>query len=244
MPKRKLTEEFLKRLKAIDAKRPKTVIDHILKHDFITTEELKNKYGYNHPPRAARDVRDCGIPLETFTVEDTEGRKIAAYRFGDPAQVGAAKASGRRAIGVKVKNALIELTGASCTVCGKATDSAQLQVDHRVPYVVAPDDPAAAQDISKFMLICQPCNRAKSWSCEHCPNWLKQKRPETCQTCYWANPEKYSHIAMTETRRLDLTWQGDEVADYGRLRARAEKRKQPFPDFVKRALKRVADEQE
>ena len=33
------------------AKRAKTVIDHILKHGHITTEELKNLYGYDHPPR-------------------------------------------------------------------------------------------------------------------------------------------------------------------------------------------------
>lgn len=35
-------------------KRPKAVIDHILKHGLITTDELKPLYGYNHPPRAAR----------------------------------------------------------------------------------------------------------------------------------------------------------------------------------------------
>jgi hypothetical protein len=44
--------EFLKLLESVDAKRPKTVIDHILKHGQITTEDLKNAYGYNHPPRA------------------------------------------------------------------------------------------------------------------------------------------------------------------------------------------------
>jgi hypothetical protein len=48
----------------VTAKRPKTVIGHILKHGQITTEELKNLYGYNHPPRAARDVKEHGIPIE------------------------------------------------------------------------------------------------------------------------------------------------------------------------------------
>ncbi len=32
-----LTEELLARLRAVTAKRPKTVIDHILKHGQITT---------------------------------------------------------------------------------------------------------------------------------------------------------------------------------------------------------------
>ena len=49
------SKEFLDLLKSVTAKRPKTVIDHILQYGFITTEDLKNKYGYNHPPRAVRD---------------------------------------------------------------------------------------------------------------------------------------------------------------------------------------------
>ena len=81
-----LPEDFVARCKAVTAKRPRTVIDHILVHGFITTEELKEKYGYNHPPRAARDVREQGIALETFRVTGTDGRKIGAYRFGDPAR--------------------------------------------------------------------------------------------------------------------------------------------------------------
>jgi hypothetical protein len=57
------------------------VIDHILQYGFIATEDLENTYGYNHPPRAARDVREAGIPLETFKVKSKEGKSIAAYRF-------------------------------------------------------------------------------------------------------------------------------------------------------------------
>ena len=41
----KLPRKFLDRVKAITAKRPKTVIDHILKHGYVTTEELKKRKG-------------------------------------------------------------------------------------------------------------------------------------------------------------------------------------------------------
>jgi hypothetical protein len=58
------SQEFLDLLKSVTAKRPKTVIDHILQYGFITTEDFKNKYGYNHPPRAVRDVKEYGIPIE------------------------------------------------------------------------------------------------------------------------------------------------------------------------------------
>jgi hypothetical protein len=65
MPRLDLPKYFLRSLKAIAAKRPRAVIDHILKHGLVTTEELRSRYGYNHAPRAARDVREQGIPLVT-----------------------------------------------------------------------------------------------------------------------------------------------------------------------------------
>lgn len=43
------SKEFLELLNSVKEKRPRTVIDHILKYGFITTEDLKDKYGYNHP---------------------------------------------------------------------------------------------------------------------------------------------------------------------------------------------------
>ena len=79
----KLPKDFLNRLKAVTGKRPKTVIDHILAHGQITTEDLKDIYGYSHPPRAVKDVTDLGIPIERFKAKGKDGRTIAAYRFGD-----------------------------------------------------------------------------------------------------------------------------------------------------------------
>lgn len=90
-----LPDDFLKLCRSITAKRPKTVIDHILQHGFISTEELKEVYGYSHPPRAARDVRENGIPLETFYITGSNGRKIAAYRFGDVSKARFSRLSGR-----------------------------------------------------------------------------------------------------------------------------------------------------
>ena len=101
MAKPKYPKEFLELCASVTGKRPKTVIDHILKHGHITTEELKNKYGYDHPPRAARDVRELGIQLETFRVTAANGRKIAAYRFADPTKKQFRRFSGRRHGGAK-----------------------------------------------------------------------------------------------------------------------------------------------
>ena len=45
MTVRDLPPEFLAKCNAVTAKRPRTVIDHILEHGYITTEELKEVYG-------------------------------------------------------------------------------------------------------------------------------------------------------------------------------------------------------
>ena len=62
----KISEDFKLFISKIKNKRARIVIDHILKNGFITTEDLEKEYGYSHPPRAARDVRETGIPLETL----------------------------------------------------------------------------------------------------------------------------------------------------------------------------------
>src|SRR3970040_1709529 len=95
MTKLKLPKEFIKLCKKVTAKRPRTVIQHILKHGHITTQDLKDKYGYNHPPRAVRDVKEHGIPIEMFRVEGSDGRKIAAYKFGGPTKPRTGRHAGR-----------------------------------------------------------------------------------------------------------------------------------------------------
>ena len=101
---KRLPKEFLAKLNAVTAKRPKTVIQQILKKGYVTTEELK-ELGYEHAPRAARDVRERGIPLETFSVKGSNGRTIGAYRFGDPSKMvdNASKTAGRTALSRTIK---------------------------------------------------------------------------------------------------------------------------------------------
>lgn len=229
--------EFLDLLKSVEAKRPKTVIEHILQYGQITTEELKNKYGYNHPPRAIRDVREQGIPLKMFRVTGSDGRKIAAYTFGDPSEVRTAQLSGRTAFSSRLKNALIEKYGARCNIYLEPFPVRELQIDHRIPFEIAGDGANLTDDVGEYMLLSASANRAKSWSCEHCPNW-KKKEMATCSDCYWAYPESYRHIATRDIRRLDLLWSGEDVAVYDTLIKEAEKVKEELPEYVKNVLRK------
>jgi len=233
----KYPPEFIKLLKSVKAKRPKTVIDHILKYGQITSEELKEKYGYNHPPRAIRDVREQGIPVITFWVTSTDGRKIGAYKFGDPSDVRSTQLSGRTAFTSKLKSALIEKYDAKCNIYLEPFPVRELQIDHRIPFEIAGDGGELTLELSEYMLLCASANRAKSWSCENCPNW-KEKNKDSCQTCYWAYPESYSHIAMRDIRRLDLLWSGDEITEYDKLIKEASKVKEDAPEYVKNVLRK------
>jgi predicted DNA-binding protein len=232
------TKEFLELCHSITAKRPKTVIDHILEHGFITTEELKNKYGYNHPPRAVRDVREQGISIETFRVEGSDGRKIAAYRFGKTEEQRFKKLSGRTGLSKKIREALVKKYGCKCFIYLEELEEGDLQIDHRVPYEVGGDGEGTELNPDDFMLLSGSANRAKSWSCEHCENWNNLKDRKVCLTCYWAYPEDYSHIAMRQLRRIDLVWQGQEIDIYENLKNQAKSLGTEIPKFVKEIIER------
>lgn len=237
MPKKKYPKEFLLLCKSVTAKRPKTVISHILKHGQITTEELKNLYGYNHPPRAARDVKEHGIPIERVTVIGSDGRKIAAYRFGDLTNLKVRRFDGRTGLSKQIKERLIAQYGCRCFIYLEEMPDAALQIDHRIPFEVGGE--SKTMSTKEFMLLCGSANRAKSWSCEHCDNWKYQKNREVCLSCYWAHPENYSHVAMKQLRRVDLIWQGTETKQYDQLKADAAEAGLAIPDFVKAVLRKA-----
>lgn len=238
--KTEYSKEFLELLKSVVAKRPKTVIDHILKNGFITTEELKDIYGYNHPPRAVRDVKEHGIPIDTFRVIGSDGRKIAAYKFGSFTKEKFSKLSGRTALSKKIKEKLIEKFGSKDFIYGEKTPEIQLQIDHRIPYEIS-GEPDGDVNIDNFMLLSASANRAKSWSCEHCKNWQEFKEREICLSCYWAYPENYTHVAMKELRRVDLIWEGDEVDTYEAIKGKAKKLHKEIQEIIKEIIEKTVD---
>ena len=161
-------------------------------------------------------MRELGIPLEMYRVKSSDGRTIGAYRFGDPklAKDAVSKAAGRTVLSKALKKALIEKFGAKCFIYLQSMDERMLQVDHRVPYEIGGE--LNESELDCFMLLSPSANRAKSWTCEHCPNW-KNKDVEFCVECFWAHPENYTHVAGKEQRQIIITFTGDEIEDYKKL---------------------------
>ncbi|MBE9016031.1 HNH endonuclease [Chroococcidiopsidales cyanobacterium LEGE 13417] len=230
-----LPNDFIQLCQSVTAKRPKAVINHILQHGLVTTEELKNIYGYNHPPRAARDVRERGIPLDTFRVTGSDGKKIAAYKFGDVSKARFSRFSGRTGLSKQLKDELIKRHGCKCFIYLEVVDKRELQIDHRIPFEIDGEPEFSPEH---FMLLCGSANRAKSWSCEHCENWSIIKDKSICLSCYWAYPESYTHIAMQHVRRIDLMWQGEEINIYENIKQQAIELNKEIPEFIKEIIER------
>lgn len=211
----KLSKADLKKLNSITDKRSSIVIQHIIKHGFITTEELVKNYGYKHAPRAARDVRERGVNLITYRVKSSDDKNIAAYKFGEPVFVNnkVSKIAGRTALSNAIKKALVRQYGAVCFVYLQPMDENLLQVDHRIPYEIGGEQ---KENVDCYMLLSPSANRAKSWTCEHCPNWTK-KDIEFCRSCFWAYPESYTHIAGKNERQIVITFTDNEIEDYNKL---------------------------
>ena len=58
------SKEFIELLESIVAKRARTVIDHILKYGFITTEDLKDKYGITTHLEQSEMLKSMGFQLK------------------------------------------------------------------------------------------------------------------------------------------------------------------------------------
>lgn len=242
MGKETLPEEIVELLRSIPSKRGRVVVEHILEHGFITTEDLEKTYGYNHPPRAARDVREAGIPLDTFRVESSDGRQIAGYKFGDLTQIQKDRLAGRDVFPKKFKDKLYEISSGKCAICSGNFESRYLQIDHRIPYEISGGKKGLKRNVKHYMLLCASCNRAKSWSCEHCPNWLTEKLLKVCSRCYWANPLAYTHIALREIRRIDVLWDEHEIQAYEKLKRLAQENRYLIPDYVKKIIAKYLEE--
>lgn len=230
-------QEFRKILDAVTNKRARFVIDTIMEKGFCSTEDLKHG-GYEHAPRAARDVRELGIPLVTYKIKDSNGKSIAAYKFGDweaaKKSNQLSKSSGRTQFTEKLKNTLIEKYGARCHLYGEDYPARLLQPDHRIPYEIG-GDPADMLDTNYFMLLSPSANRDKSWACEHCDNWTK-KNIDMCKSCYYAYPEEYQHIAGEMEKKLDIVFRNEDEDLYDLIVEQAKLHHISYQSAVKRMI--------
>lgn len=220
-----IPRRLLERVESVKNKRARFVLDMIVRNGSVSTAELQAA-GYDHPPRAARDAIELGFALRRIQAKRQDGQTIAAYVF-DERELDPAK-TGRIVLAKKERDVIIARKGAKCTLCG-ATHN--LQLDHRIPYEVAGESQYAEDN--PYQVLDGSCNRKKSWSCEHCDNWRSRKDFDICRNCYWANPDEYTHVAMEPERRVEIVWQGEEIARFEQLKTVALRNRRSVADEIK-----------
>lgn len=228
----KIPKEILTAIETVKNKRARFVLDRIVTQGYVTTEEIRAA-GYTHEPRAARDVRELGFPLQTAKTLHSNGRTIASYSIPSDGKMNLRK-RGRQLLGKKQWAELLLESRSECAICRGTTD---LQADHRVPYEVGGEP--ADDDLSHFQVLCGSCNRKKSWSCESCANWRVEKDSAVCKRCYWGSPDLYVHIATKPVRRVDLEWVGDETKIHDQIVRNAEREGLSVASFIKKKMKQV-----
>lgn len=204
-----LSKELLEKVSKVKSRRPKVVLEHLVQHGSITTQEITVLYGYEHAPRAIADIKEEGIPISK-TMVSVDGKKMARYVFGDPSKIEHNKLGGRQVFSKSFKPKLVALYGSKCNITLEEYAPKHLQIDHRVPYTVGGESSGDERTTEKFMLLCASAQRQKSWACEHCPNLLQNRDITVCQTCYWAYPENYEHVAGRYEKRIDLVFQDEK----------------------------------
>lgn len=188
-------EEQMERGRA--SKRAREVARIILDRGSCTTSDLE-ELGYKHAPRAVKDLKDAGVEILTAMESYTDPSNGQQKRRARYAVVGVDPSKeSRRQFSKAISDAV--KTPGKCEVCGSPPP---LQVDHRIPFDIAGE--TYPHVVSELMPLCPSCNRSKSWTCEHCPNW-KVKHKEMCRTCMWASPREYKHVAGEERREVRIT---------------------------------------
>ena len=179
------------------SKRAREVARIILDRGSCTTSDLE-ELGYKHAPRAVKDLKDAGVEIFTAMESYTDASSGQQKRRARYAVVGVdASKESRRQFSKAITDA-VKASG-KCEVCGSPPP---LQVDHRIPFDIAGE--TYPHVVSELMPLCPSCNRSKSWTCEHCPNWTV-KDAEQCRTCMWASPHDYKHVAGEERREIRIT---------------------------------------
>ena len=218
------------------SKRAVAARDYLLANKTVTTEQL-SQMGYDHPPRIIGDLKEAGVAIDKTTVKSSTGKNIAQYFLVEQITEGRLK---RTAIPKNFRGSLNAAYGYHCAICSGRFEGRELQADHRIPFLIAGEKPTFEQ--GDYMPLCASDNRSKSWSCEHCVNW-DAKDVAMCESCFWAHPEKYSHIAGRQQRRINLAFQGDEVAVADALQLKAGHLGVPIAALIKEELRTALDVQ-
>lgn len=230
-------DELIKFLEQLN-KRPRRVLEKLLENGSVSTYEL-GQLGYDQPPRAAQDLKEAGVSLQTnFGKHPKTGARMAIYSLAPDQNLKLGLKLGRIAFPKKFRQELLVTHKNRCNLCNTKYPSVSLQIDHRIPFIIGGEPESL--ELDDYQCLCASHQRSKSWECEHCPN-RDEKKEDVCRECYWAFPEgDYHHVATILEKRIDLTWRGsEEINDYERMVRIAKSKNVGLPYLIKAFLRSI-----
>lgn len=200
-------------------KRAKALAELLIEKGKVSTKEIREMLNEEHPPSAARDLKDLGIPIK-MTWGSSNGRRYGIYEFDNPDLLENNILRGRQYFPKSLKSNLIKRDGERCNISNINFKSQYLQIDHRIPYRLAGENGLPKDHPEDFQLLSAASQKQKSKICEgECQNFKSVKNPEICKDCYWAYPEDYNHIATQQIRVLNVGFLDKDVELFERIKS-------------------------
>lgn len=220
----------------------------LIKYGKVTKFQLEEA-GIGNPSRIMTNLKDRGIPIVDLPREKVrpDRNKVAVYALGDIKDLHPEKIN-RKVYEKKqenLKSALINRDGLNCKYCQEFFIEDDLEVHHRLPVSEFGDlkgDELFNPD--NFYLVCKNCNRAIDRGVhEDCQDYCFQKENgeynwERIKSCYWYDPDNYTHIGAKQVRSIMMTWIDDEVKQYDQLQLQANKAGLTMQNYLKQLILR------
>jgi len=170
------------------------VIRQFLTYGFYDPKTL-NKNRHN---KEVSEIGHLGFP--TRPVSRKQG-KIFLLDFTKPSVVEGTDV--RYDLTAAEREAIFKAYGYRCAFCNRHRDldKVDLVLDHKKPFAVDGNRSANASRLEAFQCSCTKCNIIKLGACVRCKK-LDGGGPETCDGCFYVNPDDCTHMATNPLRKL------------------------------------------
>lgn len=223
--------------------REKAIVDAIKEKGFFIKYDL-NEVGLDESqgPRAIKDLEDRGIPIKRLSRIYVSQAKnpITRYTYGDPQGIDSTKQFGRQTSEYALKKKLIAAYGARCVFCGRKLPSKELQIDHKLPVKYFGELSVKERDnIRNYQLVCKQCNKKKERAIEVgcAKTCFTTHNMDVIKSCYWYDPNNYTHICMNPYRELIITFNSpEELRLYNKLKQKASENGKTIQKVIKKLV--------
>jgi len=199
----------------------------------MTTKELEES-GYGHPPRVRMDLQDIGIEIGTHyrNPHPQSGNRMGTYYLMSPKPGEITKK--RSPPPKSFKKKLVKNHNHVCAITQYVFPENELQMDHRVPFLVGGDPDS--YELDDWMPLSGSAQMLKKKACDDCEN-SSAKDVKICGTCYWAFPERYNHVATIPQSVATMVFRGDvEVELFQKISDIARKNELTVNEVIKSIL--------